>query len=227
MCTLHEACQKGDIRTVLDLLKKINVNIPEESYPYYQPIQHAVSCGHYELVKLLLEQGANRNVVTSMSQTLLHLASHQGHLRIVRLLINQYHLNINVVDQSLNTPLHLAVRRGNVSTTAFLLEKGANIEVVNESFLTPIHIIIHLHQTTILELFLQNIKHKFIVDKVYQRIGSRFTGIQKRMIKYVYLPSMLTFLGVFHPRLGRNSNAKHLQEDGQRLIPRLIWNYVS
>jgi ankyrin repeat protein len=51
--------------------------------------------GHVEVVKLLLEQGAN---VHAEDDYALHLASHNGHVEVVKLLLEQG-ANVHAIDE--------------------------------------------------------------------------------------------------------------------------------
>ena len=51
-------------------------------------LRQAVSRGDYSVVQALLETGCNVNLKYERGQTLLHIACDQGHLEIVKLLVN-------------------------------------------------------------------------------------------------------------------------------------------
>lgn len=48
------------------------------------------------------------NAVTNGAQTALHLATHQGHSRIIERLVG-FGVEMNVIDADEDTPLHMAV----------------------------------------------------------------------------------------------------------------------
>lgn len=85
-----------------------------------------IACDHgcHENVLILLQKGCNPNKKTRKKSTVLHLAAHLGHTKIVEHLIN-YSANINEKDTFGETPLHEAVRAGQVEVCRILLEKGA------------------------------------------------------------------------------------------------------
>lgn len=85
---LFKACALGDIRKVKGLLKK-DQRLVNAQYWYQFPIHKAVSAGHTEIVKLLLERGADpgqsRYTYDSWDKLLL-CARERGHRQIELLL---------------------------------------------------------------------------------------------------------------------------------------------
>ncbi|KAJ7459000.1 ankyrin repeat-containing domain protein [Mycena latifolia] len=91
------------------------------------PLQCASKEGHTEIVRLLLEKGANFNAGDDDSP--LQLASEAGHTEIVRLLLDKG-ADVNVGDDE--SPLHLASEEGHTEIVHLLLEKGADFNAGND-----------------------------------------------------------------------------------------------
>ena len=66
----------------------------------------------------------------------LHLAAMHAHLDCMKVLIEEYDFNVNLMTQDGSTPLHLAINKeaGNYSTACvyYLLDKGANPSMLVE-----------------------------------------------------------------------------------------------
>jgi len=75
---------------------------------------------HYDVAKLLLENGAEVNAVGKFGRTPLHLASAAGCADFVKLLI-KYDATVNVSDTFGYTPLHYAAAAGNLSILAEII----------------------------------------------------------------------------------------------------------
>ena len=105
----------------------------------------AAALGETEIVKLLLTAGANRGLTNKNNQLPLHMASHEGHLEIVSLLLESSSKakknkpKIDAVDGQENTALHLACAGGHIEVARFLLDRGATLGARNTYGSTPLH----------------------------------------------------------------------------------------
>ncbi|XP_019763189.1 ankyrin repeat and KH domain-containing protein 1 isoform X1 [Dendroctonus ponderosae] len=89
------------------------------------PLMESSQEGHLELVRFLLEYGANVNAVTQTNDTALTYACENGHTDVAELLI-QYGADIEHESEGGRTPLMKACRAGHLCTVKFLIDKGAN-----------------------------------------------------------------------------------------------------
>ncbi len=89
-------------------------------------IKAAVQSGSAELVKFLIEKGADfRQTFGSNEYSCLHYAAQSGHASVIRVLVDAG-LDINSLDAKGNTPLYLAVLAKKVSSVHELLGLGAD-----------------------------------------------------------------------------------------------------
>jgi len=94
------------------------------------PLLWAAWGGHVEIVKLLLDKGADVNLPDSGTKiTPLHMAVNEGHVEIVRLLISRGS-KINAQDLTGGTPLHHAAYKGRFEAAKLLLDKGAKTNFI-------------------------------------------------------------------------------------------------
>lgn len=91
--------------------------------------------GNLEIVKLLLEKGADIDPANGCA--LLTLVSNKGHKDIVELLLNKG-LDINCKDEQGKTPLILASQNGHIEIVKLLLERGADIFQKDKNGWTPL-----------------------------------------------------------------------------------------
>ena len=102
------------------------------------PLHYAVLSGR-EMVELLIEKGANINMVSEDGPTLLHYAAAFSDKReVVELLIKEG-ANVDAVDDNGNTPLFSAALSGKREMVELLIEKRANVDAVNKVKNTPLH----------------------------------------------------------------------------------------
>jgi ankyrin repeat protein len=155
---LHLAAYKGHLELARTLTeRKANVNALDDEGQ--TPLQRALEGqrkGHLDIVRLLLDHGANMH--DSHISALLHLAAYKGHLELARTLTERK-ANVNALDDEGSTPLHQASqgsRSGNpdiVQLVRFLLDEGADIHVRDNRGNTPLHFAAsrgHLEVTRIL-----------------------------------------------------------------------------
>ena len=103
------------------------------------PLVVATAKGHQDIVKLLLDHGANtegRNGRTGARS--LHEAIEVNHKEIVRLLI-QKGANIESNDYQRRKPMHYATGYQQPAITQELAACKANLEARDEDGLTPLH----------------------------------------------------------------------------------------
>ncbi len=87
---------------------------------------YASKKGHLEIVKYLIEQGANSN---SFHGYVLIYASESGHFPVVKYLV-KHGANIHAHDEY---PLRVASQNGHLEIVNFLTEEGADIHIFNDS----------------------------------------------------------------------------------------------
>ncbi|WP_288694982.1 ankyrin repeat domain-containing protein [uncultured Brachyspira sp.] len=92
----------------------------------YTPLMIAVYKKDYDMVKYLLDKGANSNTANNEKKTALTIANDYGKFDISKLLIQQG-ANINTQDEHGLTALMNAAMIGDYEMVKFLLENGANI----------------------------------------------------------------------------------------------------
>lgn len=112
------------------------------------PIHIAVNSGSMDIVKLLINAGANVNQHDLGQCTPLHWACVKGDLKMAELLL-QSGANPNAQDLAYSTPLHEAVRKNHLSMTRLLLKYDAKFDVPDLSGSTALDAAIdkpHIHQ---------------------------------------------------------------------------------
>jgi ankyrin repeat protein len=132
------AAQRGDADSVRELLDGgANINAVDDMGS--TPLMDAVFAGHKEVVKLLLERGADANILR-MGEGALHLAARKGDPDILDLLLSSdaiQHIHQQTRMQAMS-PLHIAVLTGQHGSAKKLLESGAFTHLRNKQELTPL-----------------------------------------------------------------------------------------
>lgn len=97
-----------------------------------------MSYDNADIVRLLIDKGANINVVDENKNSILHKAIFQDKLNIVKLLLS---LSLKFADTKNNdgdTPLHKASMFSFVDIMKELIKSGADVDVQNNNGLTPL-----------------------------------------------------------------------------------------
>jgi len=137
---LLKAVKDNDQNAVKQLLKKryINVNIKDE---YGENLLTKASmsgeCGN-QILKMLLEKGANPNIQNDDGWIVLAYPAHTGDQKQVEILLNGG-ANPNMQDEWGFTALTHAAEKGYSEIVKILLEKGANINHQNLDGDTALH----------------------------------------------------------------------------------------
>lgn len=140
---LHVACEKGDLEMVEVLLKEdFNVNYVT-AISLRSPLHLAATEGHRELVRFLLDNGADIDKLNITGESALYLAGKHGHLDIAEDLLERG-ANLNPVEkecaESVYPPLYMAAADGNSAFVTLLLDKGAKVNQVCNNGETPLHV---------------------------------------------------------------------------------------
>ena len=116
-------------------------SISSEGYATATPLHAATDAGHVDMVRLLLDRGANVGAKLRNGQTALHAAASKGRADLIALLLDRG-AQVNAPDRTRATPLHHAVQGyssdvpGHVTV---LIERGAAVDARDEEGRTPLH----------------------------------------------------------------------------------------
>lgn len=87
------ACEKGHVEIVRELLMRTDINVNHTNFVGWTPLLEAIVLNdggekQQEIVKLLLEHGANPHMTDKYGKTPLELAREKGYHKIAELLIS-------------------------------------------------------------------------------------------------------------------------------------------
>ena len=116
--------------------------------------------GHYNVVQLLVQNGARLDIQDKSDHTFFHVCAEYGQHKIIKMVIQEKEDAISLLktnDQYDNTPLHLAAEKGQTDTVQELLHRKYKIEVdnKNEDESTPCHLAAANGHVGVLKLLLQ------------------------------------------------------------------------
>ncbi|KAF3393739.1 putative ankyrin repeat protein [Penicillium rolfsii] len=135
MTALHVAAHFG-LGLLMAVLLDGEHNLDLRDVNDRTPLHYAAENGHQDVVKLLLDKGADSNIKDNYrSLTPLHYAVENGNWEVLKLLL-EYGANPNIEGNGFynQTPLYDAVEKDNQEMVKLLLDKGADPNIMGKSF---------------------------------------------------------------------------------------------
>ncbi|KAM7180292.1 ankyrin repeat, SAM and basic leucine zipper domain-containing protein 1 isoform 2-T2 [Macrochelys suwanniensis] len=153
--TLKKALTSGDVSMIEELLNS-GVNV-ESSFQFgWTPLMYAASVANVELVRILLDRGANasfdKDQYTVLMAACTASASEEQILKTVELLLSR-NANPTVACRKQMTPLMYAAREGHPRIVALLVGSGSQINAQDENGYTALTWASHQgHKKVVLKL---------------------------------------------------------------------------
>jgi len=130
------AARNGKHNIVKILVEQHQLPLNVQNFDGETALSVAVLAGHCEIVRFLIERGANMNIGNCRSESPLHHAVVLGDLESARLIVEEGGY-IDAEDDCGDTPLHFAVREEKPEMVEFLLSVGASADHANQDEESP------------------------------------------------------------------------------------------
>ncbi|OAF69856.1 hypothetical protein A3Q56_02387 [Intoshia linei] len=152
---LFQAVETGCVALVNSLINlKVPVNVKLEDRCL---LVEAVCRGFHNIVEFLLKAGADVNILTKRSRTVMHLAVIDNDEKMVRILL-RYCVLIDKPDGDGHTPLMKAVLNKNFELMQLLIQNGAKVVSTGDFKETPLSIAAYKGYTDVVKFLLMYIK---------------------------------------------------------------------
>ena len=131
----------GDLEGVKEVVEKDQEKLKAtEGEDGAKPLHWAVRHNREDMVKRLMELGANVEVSDKDGETPLLYACRDGHASMVRLLVDKFGANMAVTGLDGQTGLHRVADRGREGALEALISLGAEINARDAKGKTPLHL---------------------------------------------------------------------------------------
>lgn len=144
VAALQRASYRGNLDVVqclVDLGANVDVVVDndEEDVDGETPLFWACEGKSFDVVKYLVEHGADVNKENEYGETPLFKACYSGNENIVKYLVEQG-AGVNKESEDEETPLFFACLQGHENIVKYLVEHGADVNKATDSGETPLHI---------------------------------------------------------------------------------------
>jgi ankyrin repeat protein len=122
---LEEAFMNDD-KSFIQHLQERRTEVETKDSDGKTVLHEVATCGHEEMLLVLLQGNASVDAMSTHGDTALHSAAREGHEGTVKLLLER-NAKLRFKDHSGQTPLSLAAGSGHETVVKLLLEKGADL----------------------------------------------------------------------------------------------------
>lgn len=147
---VYDAALYGASETLI-LLKSLGASFNTCDFSGRSPLHEAAQSNKLRCVQVLLKGGANPNTVDWRGSTPLHYACGAGNANIVKCLMENKHVKVNIKDVNGRTPLLVAAYYCKNDIVCYLLrncEQVVDLTVQDEDGYGLLHFSIHLKEST-------------------------------------------------------------------------------
>jgi ankyrin repeat protein len=134
---IHQAAEAGDLAKVRALVEGDPALVKARDENGRMPLHWAARGGHLDVLRYIVEKGADLNALDNNGVAPLHTLAGSGQTEAARLLIEKG-ADIDIKNPVKQTPLNLAAEYGQEEMVKLLIENGANIENKHAYGRTPL-----------------------------------------------------------------------------------------
>lgn len=137
---IQRCIESNDLNTLKVILKKrSNINFTELGYDGETLLTKAISLGHEEMAKIMINAGADISTSNINNETPLIIAANKGLTKLTEFLVERG-ADLDKKDIFGDTALLVAIKKKNEGIIIYLLEQGANIFLQDRYGRTPYHL---------------------------------------------------------------------------------------
>jgi ankyrin repeat protein len=136
---LTTAVEMGCLEIVELLVRTLHANINDKKYDGATLLYRAANMGNCSVVSYLINAGADMYAKNGENEnTALHIAVIADRSAVVKMLVEDFKMNVNVQNKKGSTPYHLAMIMWESSVTSYLRQHGADETIKDKEGHTPL-----------------------------------------------------------------------------------------
>jgi ankyrin repeat protein len=134
---IMDLSEDGDLQGVIKKLDVQPALVNVQDGNGRSPLHRGAESGNMELIRLLLDRGAEINAENVGGHTPLHFGAFAGHVEVLRVLLDNG-ARIDHQGKDGSVPLHFACGQGKMEAIEYLIQRGANLKIENNAGKLPL-----------------------------------------------------------------------------------------
>ena len=124
---LHLAPGNGEINLCKLLVEKYQIDVNCKDNDECCPLRWASENGSIDVFEYFSEKGGDVYSMSNRRRTCLYYAARHGRIKLCKLLVGKYEIDVNCKENDGYTPLLEASSNGKTDVVEYLVEKGGNV----------------------------------------------------------------------------------------------------
>ena len=124
-------------------------------------LHRSAQIGNYELVTYFADMGTDIKLKTNDGRNCLHIAAHEGHLNLCKMLIDEHEFDVHMTNNAGWTALHWSIQSGNYELVTYFAAMATDIHLTTNDGRNCLHIAAHEGNFNVCKMLID--KHKFDV----------------------------------------------------------------
>ena len=162
---IHKAVKSGNLQEVKGVLNSSNIELKDKRGN--TPLCYAAYFGYEDILKYLVDSGADTNAKCWSNNTPLHFASYTHHFFNLKYLLD-HKANVNLKGWQNNTPLIFAAFISAQDSVKELLKRGADINAQGYQGNSALHFAAFWGYVEIVKILLENGANKDLLNDNYK-----------------------------------------------------------
>lgn len=142
-------------KIISSILSKNGVNLEDKNSEGLTPLLSAAQSGNLEMVKFLIDMGADLKVKDIFQHTTLYFALRSGNVELVNFLMTKKKASLNS-NIGGDRPLNISAEMGDIEMVKFLVKNGANLNAKDAWGNTPLMDAINYNKTEVSKFLLES-----------------------------------------------------------------------